>query len=324
MERKLEQIHLQITRNCNLRCYFCGQWGKKGFFSDASGEEMNLKDWEKVIFDIVRYREKTGISPFVMIWGGEPLVSPYFEPIVKLLHMYGFKVGIVTNGVLINRYQEIINEAVQKVYVSLDGMSELHDSARGKGVFEKTVKNIENLIKPDITVMSVVTKKLLHEFYDFLNFLNSTNIKELYFQDMIGLTTEEVENYKKMLEEEFGIRPEYIDAWENNECLQFHEELDDLLNRIDRSFYHYEIHYKKHDASENRYCLSPFRHVHVTWNGNVTYCTDFYDFTAGNVKEERLEKIFVNEMSEKYRTVIMTGKSIICRHCSWKGNTVYS
>ena len=40
MDKKIEMVHFQITRNCNLRCHFCGQWGKKGFFSDASGNNI--------------------------------------------------------------------------------------------------------------------------------------------------------------------------------------------------------------------------------------------------------------------------------------------
>lgn len=323
MERKLEQIHLQITRNCNLRCYFCGQWGKKGFFSDASGEEMTLENWKNVIFDIIEYRGKTGITPFIMLWGGEPLVSPHFPAIVQLLHEHGFKIGMVTNGVLLDRYSELINEAAQNIFVSLDGTAEVHNTIRGDGVFEKVTENIRKLTKPKITIMSVITEKLIGQLPEFLELLNTTNIKELYLQDMIGLTTEEVQDYKAMMAQEFGIHASYIDSWENNGRLYFHKEIEAFLSQLDRRRYHYDIIHKKHGGSENPYCLSPFRHAHVTWNGNVIYCTDFYDFKAGNVKEESLENIFLNEASERYRAMIMTDRCVTCKHCSWKDNKHY-
>ena len=323
MKRQLEQIHFQITRNCNLRCYFCGQWGKKGFFSDASGEEMTLEDWIDVILGIIEYRGKTGISPFIMLWGGEPLVSPHFPAIVQLLHEHNFKIGMVTNGVLLDCYSELINETVQNIFVSLDGTPEVHNAIRGEGVFERVVANIGNLIKPKITVMSVVTEKLIGQLPEFLELLNTINIKELYLQDMIGLTTEEVQSYKEIMQEEFGIQATHIDSWENNSRLHFHEEIDALLSQLDLSCYHYDISHKKHGGGENPHCLSPFRHAHVTWNGNVIYCTDFYDFKAGNVKEERLENIFLNEMSERYRAMIMEDKCVTCKHCSWKDNKHY-
>ncbi|MBQ8813069.1 MAG: radical SAM protein [Lachnospiraceae bacterium] len=323
MEKRLEQIHLQITRNCNLRCYFCGQWGKKGFFSDASGEEMTLENWENVIFDIIEYRSKTGISPFIMLWGGEPLVSPHFPAIAELLHEHKFKVGMVTNGVLLDRHSRLVNEAVQRIFVSLDGPPELHNAIRGQGVFEKVASNMALLTKPEITVMSVVTEELIDQLPEFLEQLNRMNIHELYLQDMIGLTTEEIQRYKAMMLEEFDIRANYIDAWENNERLQFHDEVDSLLSQIDRGNYHFSIVQKKHGGGGNLHCLSPFRHAHVTWNGNVIYCTDFYDFKAGNVKVESLENIFMNEMSEKYRAMVMAAKCVACRHCSWKDNQQY-
>lgn len=324
IEKRIEQIHLQITRNCNLRCYFCGQWGKKGFFSDAAGEEMTLENWKMVIWEIVGYRDRTGISPFIMLWGGEPLVSPHFSAIVQLLHEHDFKIGMVTNGVLLNRYSELINEAVQKIYVSLDGTPEIHNAIRGKGVFEKVTANILKLTMPEVAVMSVITEKLIDQLPEFLELLNETNIKELYLQDMIGLTAAEVQSYKNMMYDEFGIQAAHIDSWENNSRLHFHEEIAAFLSQLDRSRYHYDIVHKKHGGTENPHCLSPFRHIHVTWNGNLIYCTDFYDFKAGNVKEEPLEAIFLNEMSEKYRKMITACKCVTCNHCSWKGNKSYS
>lgn len=323
MEKRLEQIHLQITRNCNLRCYFCGQWGKRGFFSDAAGEEMTLENWKKVIGDIIRYRDKTGISPFIMLWGGEPLVSPYFAAIVQLLHEHEFKIGMVTNGVLIDRYQNLINEAIQKVFVSLDGTPEVHNSIRGKGVFERATANIRSLMKPEITVMSVITEKLLEVLPEFFDALNTTNIKELYLQDRIGLSLEEVQGYKQMMLKEFAIQAEFIDSWETGERLWYHEEISNILKQLDRKKYHYEIVHKKHNGNGNPHCLSPFRHAHVTWNGDVTYCTDFFDFKAGNVKEQELEHIFLNEVSENYRNVVTAGKNVTCKHCSWKDNCSY-
>lgn len=323
MERRIEQVHLQITRNCNLRCYFCGQWGKRGFFSDASGEPMSLDDWEKVISDLKAYRERTGLSPFVMLWGGEPLVCPWFDRIATLLYENHFKIGMVTNGVLLNRHTDVVNKCVQRVFVSLDGTAAVHDSIRGEGVFEKATENLKQITGPKVTVMSVVTEQLLEQLPEFIAQLNETNISELYLQDMIGLTQEEILSYKNMMKTQFGIEAQEIDGWLNVGKLQFHEEVSRILSNIDTAGLRYPVEQKKHDPDLGNYCLSPFRHVHVTWNGDVTYCTDFYDFTAGNVKEEDLETIFMNEKSQKFRAVVEAGNCTTCRHCSWKNNRNY-
>ena len=93
MKREIKQVHFQLTRNCNLRCSFCGQWGKKGFFADSSGEEMSLDDWNRIMGELEEYRDKTGISPVITLWGGEPLVSPYFDKIAKKLKEKNFSTG---------------------------------------------------------------------------------------------------------------------------------------------------------------------------------------------------------------------------------------
>lgn len=323
LEKRIEQIHFQITRSCNLRCYFCGQWGKNGFFSDAVGKDLSLEEWEKLISQVIRYREKTGVSPFIMLWGGEPLVSPHFESIVTNLRENDFKIGMVTNGVLMDRYQGLIDQSVDKLFVSLDGPPAIHDSIRGNGVFEKVCRNINNLSNPEIIVMSVVTEQLTEQLQDFLEMLNEINIKELYLQDMIGISDNEIIDYKKMMKQEFDIAASDIDGWRNNGILQFHEKLDDILRKLDKNRYHYNIYLKRHDTDLNQHCLSPFRHVHVAWNGDIMFCTDHYDFKAGNIKESALEEIFTNELSERFREIIRNGQCVTCRHCSWKNNRDY-
>ena len=67
-------------------------------------------------------------------------------------------------------------------------------------------------------------------------------------------------------------------------------------------------------------CLSPYKHIHIAWNGNLLYCTDFYDFSAGNVREASVLEIFNNEISEKYKKEILNGNCPTCNHCSWKNN----
>ena len=58
MKTQIELVHLQITKNCNLRCWFCGQWGKKGFFADDKGELLSLNKWLDIINELAKYGKK--------------------------------------------------------------------------------------------------------------------------------------------------------------------------------------------------------------------------------------------------------------------------
>ena len=313
MKKQIKQVHFQITQNCNLRCPFCGQWGKKGFFAESSGKAMTLSDWERVIAELETYRMNTGISTTVTVWGGEPLVSSYFDEIITALHHKSFKTEIITNGVLIDEHLKTIQNCVDRVYVSLDGTREVHNSIRGEGVFEKVTENLKKLKHNNVTVMSVITPQLINGLDEFLTELDSIGIKQLYLQDMIGFTADEIQEYKSWLNSVFDITAHDIDSWRN----------DNLFKTENIAFgnHSYEIEHKKHN--KDGYCHSPFNHAHIAWNGNVLYCTDFYDFSAGNVKEDSLINIFNNEKSERYRAEIQAGNCPTCNHCSWRTKEEY-
>lgn len=274
---------------------------------------MTLSDWERVIAELETYRMNTGISTTVTVWGGEPLVSSYFDEIITALHQKSFKTEIITNGVLIDEHLKTIQNCVDRVYVSLDGTREVHNSIRGEGVFEKVTENLKKLKHNNVTVMSVITQQLINGLDEFLTELDSIGIKQLYLQDMIGFTADEIQEYKSWLNSVFDITAHDIDSWRN----------DNLFKTENIAFgnHSYEIEHKKHN--KDGHCHSPFNHAHIAWNGNVLYCTDFYDFSAGNVKEDSLINIFNNEKSERYRAEIQAGNCPTCNHCSWRTKEEY-
>ena len=274
---------------------------------------MTLSDWERVIAELETYRMNTGISTTVTVWGGEPLVASYFDQIIKALHQKSFKTEIITNGVLIDEHLKTIQNCVDRVYVSLDGTREVHNSIRGEGVFEKVTENLKKLKHNNVTVMSVITPQLINGLDEFLTELDSIGIKQLYLQDMIGFTADEIQEYKSWLNSVFDITAHDIDSWRN----------DNLFKTENIAFgnHSYEIEHKKHN--KDGHCHSPFNHAHIAWNGNVLYCTDFYDFSAGNVKEDSLINIFNNEKSERYRAEIQAGNCPTCNHCSWRTKEEY-
>lgn len=320
MEKRLELVHFQLTRNCNLRCWFCGQWGRHGFFSDASGKEMSLDDWKSVVGTLEKYRKKTGFSPSVMLWGGEPLTCPYFGEIAEYIAERSFKLGVVTNGVLIDRWADVLREKFAKIYVSVDGDEKIHNSIRGEGVFQKVRSNMELLCGTNakITVMTVISDAVLGILEDLPNILECMHPSELLLQEMIYLTDDEIARYKQWFESSFAAVPTEIDSWRMAPDGDFLRRKSEALARVMEKSYSYPVRYMPHGAPNGRsHCLSPFRHAHIAWNGNVLYCTDFYDFCAGNVHSEELTDVFENSLSEKFREGILNGKCPTCSHCSW-------
>lgn len=312
-EKRLELVHFQITKMCNLHCWFCGQWGSKGFFSDSDGSPMTYADWERVTASLSRVKP----LPSVILWGGEPLVSPDFGKIVSLLHTKGFELGIVTNGVFIDKWADILKSCFKVIYVSIDGPENIHDKIRGKGVYKKVMSNLKLLSggNAKLVIMSVMSPELSECIESFADELESVKPHELYLQDMISLEKSEADAYADWLYKSFGQKANEIYSWNTKGF---------STNEKTVSKHSFNIVYKKHgEKAENSFCLSPFRHAHIAWNGSVMYCTDFYDFSAGNVKTADIIDIFNNDLSEIFRNEVYCGNCPSCAHCSWKNNKTF-
>lgn len=148
-------VELEITGCCNLRCRHClqGNYSYQMTFDKARA--------------ILESLAQVGVFE-VSVIGGEPFVHPDILPILRLCDQYEFVTNVVTNGTLIGPEEIKVLSSMRSlsVFVSLEGLSEVHDLNRGKGVFAKVDKAVRQMIEADVRV-------------EFIFTLMSTNI-ELY------------------------------------------------------------------------------------------------------------------------------------------------
>lgn len=276
---------------------------------------MSLDDWKNLALLI---KKTYSPLPHIMLWGGEPLVCPFFDELTLYLKSLGFTLGMVTNGVLLDRHIDVCSSSFKRIYISVDGPKEIHDSIRGNGVFDRVSRNIKMLSKSNvlITVMSVLSPKLVENPDGFPEIIESLGADELYLQNYIRLSKDEAKEYKKWMKDEFSVDATEIDSWVTSLPDNYEEKLKSAVDKINKKSYNISVKYLSHNTE--KICFSPKKHIHISWNGNVLYCTDFYDFSAGNVKKENIDDIFNNELSEKFRKTI--SKNPACKHCSWKNN----
>jgi MoaA/NifB/PqqE/SkfB family radical SAM enzyme len=118
-----------LTARCNARCGFCA-WNPD--FYDPT-EQLSTPAIKQLYTDAKR-AGFLGVS----IWGGEPLVHPDFEEVVRHAKELGLATNIVTNGFLIEKKLDAIIPFVDRLSISVDHPSVLHDEMRGiKGLFER-------------------------------------------------------------------------------------------------------------------------------------------------------------------------------------------
>jgi len=121
MARQIEQLSApllvtwQITRDCDLCCLHCCTESAPG---KKLPDELDADEAMGVARAII-----SNNVPYVMLCGGEPLVSPYFFMLAETLGNAGVQLKIETNG---QRFDEtmaarLARLPVRSVQISLDG-----------------------------------------------------------------------------------------------------------------------------------------------------------------------------------------------------------
>ena len=150
-------VQWHLTNRCNLRCAHCYQ-------EDYTGDsEMGLEELKSVADKLIQALEKWKREGRIALTGGEPLLKKELFPLIEYLEKseHVSKVGILTNGIFVNPETVSNLQKMSKLHyvqISLEGSTaESHDTIRGEGSFEKTMKGIRLLVNNDIKVRVMFT-----------------------------------------------------------------------------------------------------------------------------------------------------------------------
>ena len=93
---KIIPVHPQvvITNRCNLNCHFCSCADRD------KGLELSLETVTGVLDEL----KHLGAKAITITGGGEPLLHPHFNEIMRHCRKIGLKVGLVTNGLLLEKF----------------------------------------------------------------------------------------------------------------------------------------------------------------------------------------------------------------------------
>ena len=91
-KRQLDRpLSIFLNTYCNLDCYSCAALGMK---TKPPAVNTRISDIEKFLEQMTKLYPNTAI----MLTGGEPTMYPFIPQVCDLIHAYGFKVSILTNG----------------------------------------------------------------------------------------------------------------------------------------------------------------------------------------------------------------------------------
>ncbi|RZN63619.1 MAG: hypothetical protein DSO07_09575 [Thermoproteota archaeon] len=113
MKKALKNLQIEVSAFCGMRCSFC----PRNLFSFK---------WKQKNMDLGLYRRISKVFPsveYVHLQGwGEPLQNPDLQEMIRIAKENGCKVGLTTNGVLIDdKMAEFLLESVDRITFSLGG-----------------------------------------------------------------------------------------------------------------------------------------------------------------------------------------------------------
>ncbi len=153
LRERIEQITLQVTQSCNLRCDYCTYSGNYNNRTHTM-KRMSLETACRAIDFLVKHSRCTKRC-IVGFYGGEPLleinlIRKVINYIESEYSQKQFAYAMTTNGTLLT--DEMVDYLVEKdilLTISIDGPRDIHDLNRcfenGRGSFDIVIHNLSRM-----------------------------------------------------------------------------------------------------------------------------------------------------------------------------------
>jgi putative peptide-modifying radical SAM enzyme len=123
------QYFLVLTKECNLLCSYCG-----------GGSDTPPKEIQYSLADLQSFLEADD-NPVVEFYGGEPLLR--IAPMRSVMDSVRARFVVQTNGIFLDRIEPDLLARFHTILVSVDGTKETTDRERGRGVYDRVIRNAE-------------------------------------------------------------------------------------------------------------------------------------------------------------------------------------
>lgn len=300
IENHLEQITLELTEKCNLRCKYC-------IYSEENeshrGFGLDDMKWDIAKRAIDYGIEHSGERLAVTFYGGEPLIK--LDMIKRCIsYIQSLDLGnkeiaysMTTNMVLVTKEvaDYLASIGTLAVVCSLDGPEDIHDANRvtseGKGSFKKAMRGLKYLVEAFgdraslyLSISMVMTtpvyeEKLekIQEFFDSLDWLPEKVTKN------ISYVTSTKNREKRAIDAKNGkIEVGYVNPL--NDWSQKNTIFEENMNqkKIFTTAFQQSLYLKVHKRmivdrpvgfyNLNGCCVPASRRLYITAKGNFSLC----------------------------------------------------
>jgi MoaA/NifB/PqqE/SkfB family radical SAM enzyme len=213
------QCSLYVTDRCNLSCSYCSEFDNQSPHPSLSALKRRI---DKVV--------ELGVIKLALV-GGEPLLHPDIEHIIRHAKNKDITVSISTNGFLLSNsmIEKLVNAGLDVVQLSIDRMT---PSAVTQKAIERIAPKIEKLRQTDIKIhiSSVICEDTAEELGHVLEYGLKRDIPvelRLMHGDLHGITmipSSAKEKGLDLIELQMNLKKQGLPIHSTYEILRFQHE----------------------------------------------------------------------------------------------------
>ena len=165
-------VHLHPTRLCNLACLHC--------YSESDPRQRTSLDPD-VLRDALDVLRSEGYA-VLSLSGGEPLVYPALGDVIAHAKAIGFRVTMISNGLLATERMDHVLDMLDGMAISFDGLAETHNALRGRAdAFDRACAALQRSAERGRPVAAAIslTRNAMPELPDLADHLVSLGAKAL-------------------------------------------------------------------------------------------------------------------------------------------------
>ena len=262
--------HIVPMRRCNLACTYCNE------FDDVSTptpiDEMKRR---------IDHLGRLGTS-VITISGGEPLLHPELDDVIRQIRKTGAIAGMITNGYFLmpDRIQRLNKAGLDHMQISIDNVMPDEVSKKSLKVLDKKLQMLAEHAYFHVNIYSVVGGGISNP-EDALTI--SRRALELGFSSTIGIIHDGSGQLKPLNERERAV-------W---------DEVRRLTRRSYSRFNHFQEAIANGQPNDWR-CRAGSRYLYVDENGIVSYCSQQRGYPGIPIAEYTkaiVEREFLTEKS---------------------------
>jgi len=261
--------HVIPMRRCNLACTYCNEFDD--FSKPVPIEEM------------YRRIDKLGAlgTSVVTISGGEPLMHPELDDVIRRIRANGMVAGLITNGYLLvaERIQRLNRAGLEWLQISIDNVNPDEVSKKSLKVLDKKLQLLAEHADFHVNINSVVGSGISHP-QDAL--VIGKRAVELGFTSTIGIIHDGGGQLQPLGEEERRIYHE-MQALEKSSFTRVNKFQDNIAKGLPNDWR----------------CRAGARYLYICENGLVHYCSQQRGYPGIPLEEYTRDDLRREYLTEK-------------------------